>query len=208
MQSDIDTGLFEINFQPGKRSSKNKQLKDELFDFSIYKQKQCGFLTSLPLFWIQAIDNFVESNDNTVGKFRYNTMKNSNKYHVVMINICYQITKKIIILINLITGVVLVKGEHYANWIQDEFPKICPQVSTPANHNDVVTPKIAENCNNNIEKEFEALWRHSSANKTSLSNIDGTQKQLRDEFDEHVCARSTIKVDIAHAMKFKIPTAK
>ena len=198
LQSDIDTGLFEINFQPGKRSSENKQLKDELFDFSIYKQKQCGFLTSRPLFWIQAIDKYVESNDNTVGKFRYKTMKNSNKYHVVMINICYQITKKIIILINLITGVVLVKGEHYANWIQDEFSKICPQVSTPANHNDVITPKIAKNCNNNIEKEFEALWRHSSANKTSLSNIDGTQKLLRDEFDEHVCAHSTRKVDIAH----------
>ena len=106
--------------------------------------------------------------------------------------------KKIIILINLITGVVLVKGEHYANWIQDEFPKICPQVSTPTNHNDVITPKIAKNCNNNIEKEFEALWRHSSASKTSLSNIDGTQKQLRDEFDEHACAHSTIKADIAH----------
>ena len=95
LQSDIDTRLFEINFQPGKCPSKNKQLKDELFDFSIYKQKQCGFLPSRPLFWIQAIDKYVESNDNTVGKFRYKTMKNSNKYHVVMINICYQITKKL-----------------------------------------------------------------------------------------------------------------
>ena len=71
LQSDIDTWIFEINFQPGKRSSKNKQLRDELFDFSIYKQKQCGFLTSPPLFWIQAIAKYVESNDNIVGKFRY-----------------------------------------------------------------------------------------------------------------------------------------
>ena len=51
-------------------------------------------------------------------------MKNEQKYNAVKIHVKYQTTKSTEILINFLTGVFLVKGSNYMNWIDDEIPKL------------------------------------------------------------------------------------
>ena len=65
LQEDIDAGKFPGDIQLGKSSAKHKKLKEESFDFTIYKQKQCGFATSRPIFWLQSIYKYIESNVDT-----------------------------------------------------------------------------------------------------------------------------------------------
>ena len=83
LQTDIDAGLLNINIQPGKQPAKNRQLKEECFDLSIYKQKQCGFTTSRPMFWLQSIDEYVKNMKDTVTKFYYMSTKNSKGYTAI-----------------------------------------------------------------------------------------------------------------------------
>ena len=59
LSEDINAGSFDVLLQPSKRTQKNRLLKHEQFDFSIYVQKQCGFLTDRPLFWMKKIDNYI-----------------------------------------------------------------------------------------------------------------------------------------------------
>lgn len=192
LQADIEAGCFETNLQPCKRTTKNKLLSEECFDFNIYKQKQCGFTTSRPIFWLQSIDEYVKSSEDITGKFYYKSTRNSDKYSVVKININYQITKKVVLVINIAAGVILVKGEHYENWIQEEFPKLYPGTCKEhVKHAEPPGTPIDED----IEKEVTALWRHSEANKISIENLDGTQKALRDEFDQR---DRTVNEDISH----------
>ena len=47
--NNIRDGYFYNNVQVSRRTPKNKQLKNELFDDTIYTQNQCGFTSSRPL---------------------------------------------------------------------------------------------------------------------------------------------------------------
>ena len=44
-------------------------------------------------------------------KFYYKPTKNSKGYAAIKINVCYQTMKKVAVIVNLLTGVILVKGE-------------------------------------------------------------------------------------------------
>ena len=59
----IENDYFYNNIQVSRRTPKNKQLKNELFDHSVYTNNQCGFTTSRPLFWVNAINKYINSSE-------------------------------------------------------------------------------------------------------------------------------------------------
>ena len=69
LKADIEAGLFINEIQICKRTLKNKQLKEEIFDSSVYVKHPCGFTTSQPLFWVQAIEKYININADTYGKY-------------------------------------------------------------------------------------------------------------------------------------------
>ena len=69
INSDIDGGFFYNNVQVSRRTLKNKQLKNELFDDTVYSQNQSGFTTSRPLFWVSVLNNYIDKCPNVQGKF-------------------------------------------------------------------------------------------------------------------------------------------
>ena len=78
-------------------------------------------------------------------------MKNINKYSAVVINITYQLTKKVVILINLLSGVLIVKGDHYADWIAEEFPNLGHETSTHADEEKSCKPEVTISSNTENE---------------------------------------------------------
>ena len=199
LQEYIDAGKFPGDIQLGKRSAKHKKLEEESFDFTIYKQKQCGFAISQPIFWLQSICKYIVSNVDTYGKFYYKQDVNSTSHAVPKILVCYQVTKKVTILVNLLSGTLIVKGENFINWINDEFPKLLPDegemtevtcTNLDGNHETAVD-------RGDIEKYLLSLWQQSMANKTTLENFDATPKKLQDEFDQHVFTHASVKGDIS-----------
>ena len=102
---DIETGMFITEVQVGKRTGKNKKLKEELFDSTVYVYNQCGFSTLRPLVWVKAVNNYIKAAPCVYGKFFYKPMKNDNKYSVIKLNLCNQLTRKVEIQLNLLTKV-------------------------------------------------------------------------------------------------------
>ena len=95
-QDDLDDNLFYDTVSTGKRSGKCKLLKEEVFDNSVYKNKQCGFSTNRPLYWAQQVEKYVNQNSDVTGKVFYKVPKcNTEKYAIVKFAIYYQTNKQI-----------------------------------------------------------------------------------------------------------------
>ena len=121
----IENDYFYNSIQISRRTPKNKQLQNELFDYSVYTNNQCGFTTSRPLFWVNAIDSYINSSEHIYGKFFTKHPKTlSEKCQYIKILINFDISKKVEILVNSLSGVLLVKGNCYERWISNEFPKV------------------------------------------------------------------------------------
>ena len=125
INSDIDGGFFYNNVQVSRRTLKNKQLKNELFDDTVYSQNQCGFTTSRQLFWVSVLNNYIDKCPNVQGKFMVKYPKSTGeKCQYLKILIHFEIGKKVEILINTMSGVLMVKGNNYKLWITKQFPRV------------------------------------------------------------------------------------
>ena len=184
LQDDVDAGYFDILLQPSKRSDKNKQLKHEQFDFTVYVRNQCGFLTNRPLFWMQQFEKYVSSTTDVNSVTHYKWIKNDeNKYQTSVIDIAYQTTRKVTIVINFLTGVVMVKGENFKNWIETEAVNVHPSlVST----NDEVPTQDPDDTADEVTKQIQSLFHSNSANKTSIESIDSSQRELREKINQQL----------------------
>ena len=152
----------------------------------------CSFAFQRAPWQIWCSLGWYDDTEDTVAKFYYKPTRNSNGYAAIKLNVCYQITKKVLVIVNRLTGVIIIKGENYLNWIEEEFPTFCPPETgeilgnskkndeppktdlLPKNHE---LPKIASKFRHeNTEKEVAALWQHSGAKKKSVVNLDETLK--------------------------------
>ena len=211
LQSDIESGVFVTEVLTGKRTVKNKLLKEEIFDTSVYVQNQCGFLTTRPLFWVQAVDKYVNKCENTLAKYFYKPTKHDNKYYAVKILISYQSTKKIEIIVNLTSGVFIVKGTNYRNWIQDEVPKLLttnllqniltvqPQSGDKTNAQEETKPNSIDN-DDSIHKELKALWDFVKYNKVAIDNHDLSIQNLNNDVLSWADNQSKLQAEL---LKFK-----
>ena len=195
LQEDINTGFFDVLLQPSKRTTKNKMLKEEIFTFDVYVVKQCGFLTSRPLFWLRKMDEYVSTTENTSGIFRYKKIKNSEKCLSALIDISYQTTRKVSVVINFQAGVVMVKGEQYKHWIESESQAILPSIFQTT---EVVHEKHNGEETDDVERQLDSLWHESEANKLSIENIDETVRGLRIEVSNYLAAYESAVLDVGN----------
>ena len=133
-------------------------------------EPMCVFHTR-PLCWIKAVENYIKEQPDTYAKFFYTPGKHENKYYVIKIHVCYQVTKKVEVIVNLITGIFLVKGGNFENWIEHEVRKLLVN----SLHNilmeqpSIVTGFITVDVNNSgindadeNKKDLNALWDFAS----------------------------------------------
>ena len=196
LQHYINTGFFDVLIEPGKRTLKNKSLMEEMFTFGVYLVKQCGFLTSRPLFWLKKLDEYVSTSENISGIFRYKKIKSSGKCLSALIDICYQTTRKISLVIGFQTGVVMVKGEHYEHWIRTESHNLLPsllETTSDGNTDDNGKEKEDE-----VTKQLNSLWNENDANKSSIENIDETVRSLRTEISNYFTSHESAVLDVAN----------
>ena len=196
LQTDIDAGHFDILLQPNKRTDKNKQLKHELFDFTIYLRNQCGFSTYRPLYWMQQIENYVSSTEDVNSVVHYKWMKNTEKYQTSVINISYQTTRKVTITINFLTGVFMVKGENFKHWIETEAKNVDP--SLDCTNDDTTAEKGGTDVDDEVSKQIQSLWHDNEANKVSIESIDSAQRELRDEIRQYLHSHAAAVDDVAN----------
>ena len=201
LREDIDAGLFDSLLQPSKRSDKNKRLKDEQFDFSVYLRNQCGFITWRPLFWMEQIEKYIWSQTDVNSVVHYKWSKNIDKYESTVIDIAYQTTRKVTIVINFIKGVVMVKGENFRHWIETEAIKVNPSLTCISGDVPPADEGVNDETNdteNETAKQLQSLWHDNQANKTSIESIDCSQKELREQIDRYLSAHSAAVEDVAH----------
>ena len=76
------------------------------------------------MFWAYAVESYVRSEEGVFGKCFYKLQKDGDKYMELKVILCYHDTKQIELNINFISGVFVVKGESFTNWVDNEFPKL------------------------------------------------------------------------------------
>ena len=122
---DIEEGLFYNSIQVSRRTVKNKQLDNEIFNDSVYSQNQSGFTTSRPLFWLASINTYIVNSPDVDAKTFIKYPKSSaEKCQYIKTLINFDVSRRVEVLINSLSGVVLVKGNHYKLWIKQELPKL------------------------------------------------------------------------------------
>ena len=198
LETDIDAGYFDILLQPSKRTDKNKLLKHEQFDFTIYLRNQCGFVTNRPLFWMQEIEKYVASNGNVSSVVHYKWVKNVEKYQTSIINIAYQTTRKVTITINFLTGVVMVKGENFKHWIETEAKNVHPSLECTNDETTTTSEDKEGEPEDEISKQIQSLWHNNEANKSSIESIDNSQRELREEIRQYLSSHAAAVDDVAH----------
>ena len=93
-------------------------------------------------------------------------------HYVIKIHACYQVTRKVEIIVNLITGIFFVKGVNFKNWIEHEVPKLLVINSLQnilMEQPSIVTGSITVDVNNadindadKNKKDLNALWDFAS----------------------------------------------
>ena len=63
--------MFTLSVNPNKRKGKTTQLKIEEFDNEVYARNTTGFLTSYPVKWSIAIENYINEQDSVSARWRY-----------------------------------------------------------------------------------------------------------------------------------------
>ena len=111
------------NFTPEKRQGKMKQLQDEHFDYNIYLNNQCGFKTSRPLEWVQAVEEYEIQHEEVRCVWKYKISEDGN-YEECRILMFFKCVKQIRLTIYMKTGVVMIKGATFNQFINEEFVNI------------------------------------------------------------------------------------
>ena len=158
--------------------AKNRKLQEETFNFNVYVQKVCGFLTARPLFWLKQFDNYALTTSDTAAIFRYKILKNQRKCYTALIDLSYQTTRKTEVVINFLSGVVLIKGDNFKHWVETEASRIWPFLVSSQETTSKTEDKDGESGVGEMQKQMESLWREIDANKTSIENIGGLQSSL------------------------------
>ncbi len=123
LEEDIQNGRFLLTTAPHRRRGKHPQLKDEQFDNTVYTKNVTGFTTTNPVKWSIAFEKYIKENVSTRCRWRYQQEK-SGKYTDAHLLLFYDTTKKIDVRIHYLTGVIMVQGDSYKDWVSNEFPKV------------------------------------------------------------------------------------
>ena len=118
---DISNDLFTLSINPGKRKSKMAQLKEEVFDHDLYVRNTTGFATSQPVKWSMALEKYIANKATTRCRWRYKK-DDQGRYCEANLLLYFDTTKKIDVKINYVNGVLMLQGDAYKCWVNNEFP--------------------------------------------------------------------------------------
>ena len=137
-------------------------LNSESFRFDLYKDNRTGFHTNRPLAWYNAFKQHLSTNNT---KSRWELKRNKKKKITeCKIHICFQ-NKQVTISINFTTGIIMVKGALFEEWIDIEFQFIQSIIFS----DDSTVPIIdVKNKKNELETELEHLWVENTKLLTSI----------------------------------------
>ena len=124
VEDDLKDSRFPLKILLSKRRRKVKQLKHEQFDFEIYAKtkKMAGFLTNRPVRWAICFEKYIDQIKSRCCRWEYKL--DDRKYTEAHLLLYFQPTEKVEITIQFQSGVVLVNGDNFRKWIEDEFPKV------------------------------------------------------------------------------------
>ena len=111
-----------------KHKDKKADLSYTEIDISLYQRKQAGFLTKYPLRWLIELEKRYESNNHPTYKITKWMNTKHNIIHTSKIHLANN-SEQVVIEVYLSTGIVMVKGNLYVEWIADEFNSLLKDVA-------------------------------------------------------------------------------
>lgn len=125
---DLENDNF-IPYDPSfRKRGKMAEIKGEEICYEVHKHKQSGFITTRPLAWACAFEDYLLSSENSTHRWMYKIDAGANSkrmcYSECIITIIFGEGKMIIIHMYLRSGVVMIKGSHYKEWCFSVFPSI------------------------------------------------------------------------------------
>lgn len=163
LQDDINDELLNTSTNVKARKNKSKSLCEEEISY-IYKNHQCGFVTSRPIFWAQIIEKFITDTPDVTCRWQYKLW--NNVYIECKMDLFYDITKKVTIFIHLKTGVIMVKGNCYKEFCDKYFSKLVEAHKIT----DLISPPCIEEVNKVNTVENSDLYRAEATTKTNVEN--------------------------------------
>ena len=167
-----------------KPKGKRVQLNNEEPTHGIFKRK-CGFTTTRPLKWAEALETWLDQNS---FEFRWDYLcDNDDKILECNVKIAQQPTnsKKVVVELSIISGVVMISGTGHQDWINDSFTSWSDlvecgnstrlQTTTQSGHPSSSTVKQDE------QIELSQLWEENTKMKTSLSTLESAINDLRSD---------------------------
>ena len=131
------------------------------------------------MFWAYAVESYVRSEEGVFGKCFYKLQKDGDKYMELKVIFFCHYTKQIELNINFISGVFVVKGENFTNWVDNEFPKLLGPTNDKSESG---TCKVNDR-DTDRTKEMGAVWLSINSNKTVLENHDLLNREIKKEID-------------------------
>ena len=157
----------------------------------MYQNNHCGFNTSRPMVWIDALELYTTTNDDVTCIWKYKP-NNVNKYEECRLTIFYNKVKQIKMFVYIKTGIIMVKGPLYKDFIVNEFVKIVDAsklntLISPMNNITLDIEKDGENEENNKETEKELLmvWENMSSNRNAINIIENKIESLTSEMNHN-----------------------
>ena len=185
---DYNNQRFTTDFFPDKRSGKMRNLKEEFFDFDIYQNNQCGFQTCRPFDWIQALENYVTNKEGIKCHWDYKENP-EGKYETCELVIYSKNIKQVKVLVYIKTGILMVKGQQYKEFIINEFSEIAKEILSlplminplyrqPDNVEPICPTNIAEEEKKELESGLSLAWEDIEANKKAINIIEKNIESL------------------------------
>ena len=196
VREDIDDEMF-ISCDPSfRRRGKVAELKTEEICYEVYMHKQTGFITTRPLAWASAFEDYILSNQKTPHRWMYKIDNFNDKkklYCECILTVIFQERKMIIIHMYLRSGVVMIKGTHYKDWCMEIFPLIKENVES-MEHDIKKCNELDLKLNNDLDyididlkdksSEMELLWQQNNALRKALRHLENGFHILQFQLDE------------------------
>ena len=210
---DFSLDIVDIcKVEENRRSSTVNKLGHEVFKMNVYKDKQSGFVTTRPLEWFKALQNYVKTYKiNDRSQISTRLVNKVNKFSICKVRLAFG-TKDLNFQINFNTGVFNVKGPAYAEWIESEFVKLKQFMSPlvpctePSSLNVVHTPMeppTLDTCvdpptkTTESEAELKRLWAFVNELKTQGSNRESEIKEFWNNVNDMKNAFRSVEESIA-----------
>ena len=156
---------------------------------SLYSKsaKTCGFTTKDPVIWIRAFERYYEQQ--TKLKCEWNKVSNQNQqYSELQLFVHNQAGSKCITIhIYLTTGVILIKGNFWRQWAENEFAifkTVIDNVDKDNNADTVCPPSVdflsAVECSGSSKKKISEIQEDNKEGKTETLQL---QQELSKEIE-------------------------